>query len=369
MDNSSTKRDAMIARLNAPPSARSLDNLAYVMLGLWVFGEIVFAQSTASAISWAIPVEPLLAIDAVVLGCLVVVLACKKFDFELPGTVGLVCLLFSALMVWNQRGDTHLVFLVLFLLVFKEMDLRKAMRVYAISAFAAFVVAIGISFFVHPEIDAFSLKSAILGRYAFEYSGAIACLLFSILAAVALSSSRESAVRIVLIVACVICAAGAFGLLYARRSAVLMLALAAFLAMDRKKPQSLAGLLSRREARWFIAVFPIALFCLSSDALGMLGIGSTQSAIAVFPSLFGYSALACLGALYVRSILLWGEDEGSAVPWVLFVLFAIYFVFESQPLYLEFNCTLLMLSMGLKRGILSGDEESEQTDVQDGRVY
>lgn len=98
------------------------------------------------------------------------------------------------------------------------------------------------------------------------------------------------------------------------------------------------------------------LFCVANDAPAFLQFTFDRSVYTGFVPLFGYASLFCFGVLYVRAVLLWPEDDGLFIVFAAFVLCSLWLLCEVEPMYLEFNLTLILLGAGVRRGVLDGGD-------------
>lgn len=349
-----------IRALAAPVSPRALETFVGIVLAVWVIGRVVLVHSVIADTNWAIWNEPYPLLLAVVVGCLVAALACKGLDLELPGIVGLCCLLFAVLAVWSKTGDARPIVLTLFLVAAKGMNLARLLRFFGISALAAIATAaLAVAVFsALGKID--DLGGQLPVVRAFSEPSMIACLLFGALCAGFINLKDDMRLRVALFVACLLCAVAAFTLLHARRCGLLMAVLTVCILAESRFRDSLGAFFAKRSTSWLIAALPVALLCLTNDAFSFYAIGDQMSGFALAVPNFGYAAVACFATLYVRAVLLGvGGNRRFAVS-VVFMLYALYLLFEPFPLNLEFDCALLLLCAGLGRGVLSSDSASGQ---------
>lgn len=348
-------KNRKVRALFTPVSAQALEAFVEIVLAFWVIGRVAFVHSAIAGTNWAAWHEPYSFVLAITIGCLIAALACKGLDLELPGIVGLCCLLFAALALWCKNGDAQPLVLALFIVAAKGMNPTRLLRFFGISVFASIVIAaLAVAVFsALGKIDGMDGRPPVVN--AFDEPSMIACLLFGALCAAFINLKDSSHLHVALVIACLLCAAAAFTFLHAKRCGLLIVALAACVLADGRFRDTLYKLFSKRSTSWLVAALPIALLCLANDALSFYAIGERAGGFAIAIPSFGYAVVVCFATLYVRTALLGiGEGRRFAVA-IVFTLYALYLLFEPLPLNLEFNCALLLLSAGLGRGVLSGD--------------
>lgn len=335
-------------RLSAPVSERALETILGATLALWTFGEILFEHSTFAQALWCVANRPVQYVQALVVGCLVAVLASKRFRLGVRDVALMFPLLFFALLVWGKSRDPHTLVLALFAVCVQGIDLRRLARAYATGAMVALVAALALTGWVHSLDSSFSLRNVVFGRYVFGYPGALSCLLFSIVSAACLFVRVRKA-RVGLAVLCVAFAALSAAPLHAKRCGVLFLLLAALIVADVLRGEALARVARRDLTLWVVAVLPAVLFCLVGDMRTLYGAGFELGAYANMTMVWGLGFSAAAALLFARAVLSWRGRDVDPVMIGIICFFSFLLVFEQQPMNLEFNVTLLMLAQGFAR--------------------
>ncbi len=336
-------------RLSAPVSERALETILGVALALWTFGEILFEHSTFAQTFWCVANRPVQYVQALVVGCLVAILAAKRFRLGVREVALMFPLLFFALLVWGKSRDPHTLVLALFAVCAQGMDLRRLARVYAAGAVVTLVAALALTGWVYTRDPAFSLRNVVFGRYVFGYFGALSCLLFSIVSAACLFVRGRKA-RVGLAVLCVAFAALSAVPLHSKRCAVFLLLLAALIAADVWRGEALARVARRDVTLWAVAVLPAVLFCLVGDMRTLYGAGFGLGAYANMTKVWGLGFSAAAALVFARAVLSWRGRDVDPVMVGIVCLFSLLLVFEQMPMNLEFNVTLLLLAQGLAQG-------------------
>jgi len=361
---SSNEQTVTARAFSRPVSAQMLEAFIGAALVFWLVARVVLVHSLISDSNWAVYNQPYSFAVAVVAGCLLAALAYKGLDFELPGIVGVFCLLFGTLAFWSATGDSRPIVLVLFLVAARDMDLVRLLRFFGIGTLVAIVAAaIAVAIFAAlGKLDAPDDQILLIG--AFKEPSMLACLLFGALCCVFINARGNSRICVALVIACLFCSVAAFVLLHAKRCGLLMIVLAACVFVDNRFHDSLNAAFAKRSTNWLIAALPIALFCLSNDIFKLYAIGEQTSGFAVAVPSFGYAITACFIVLYIRAILLGSVSDQRFAFSIVFILYAFYLLLEQYPLNLEFNCSLLLLSLGFRRGVFSSPNDSSNPEKE-----
>ena len=350
--------------LRKPVSDRALETILGVALALWCVGEVLFEHSTFAQTLWCVANRPAQFVQALVVGCLVAILAAKRFRLGVREVALAFPLLFFSLLVWGKTRDAHTLVLALAVICAQGMDLRRLARMYAVGVVCALAVTFAVTGWVYTKDPAFSLKNLVFGRYMFGYFGALSCLVLGFASALSVVVRGRRA-RVALAVACVAFAAVSAVPLHSKRCALFLLLLAAIILVDLRWPERLEAALSSRWARWGVALLPAALFCLVGDMRTLYGAGFGMGAYANMPKVWGLGFSLTVAVLFAISVV--GKPGRTVRPVVLAVavLYALLLVFEQLPMNLEFNFGLMALSLALCPG---EDEPSEADgDAEEGR--
>ena len=245
--------------LRKPVSDRALETILGVALALWCVGEVLFEHSTFAQTLWCVANRPAQFVQALVVGCLVAILAAKRFRLGVREVALVFPLLFFALLVWGKTRDAHTLVLALAVICAQGMDLRRLARMYAVGAVFALVVTFAVTGWVYTKDPAFSLKNLVFGRYVFGYFGALACLVLCIASTLCVVL-RDRRAKAALAVMCMLFAALAAVPLHSKRCALFLLLLAAIIVVDLRWPERLEATFANRWVRWVVALLPIALF-------------------------------------------------------------------------------------------------------------
>lgn len=336
-------------KMSGPISPAALELIVGFTLALWTFCRILFVHSSLASSYWVGTNKPMQYVQAIVLGFLIAAIACKGIDLKPVSIALLFCLFLSSVTLWKMKNNLNPLVLALFLVVSRGMSLRRLARYYIGATIAALAAAMLLTCVMMVRHGEFSLKDALLLRYGFEEQYVMAMAIFSALAAAAVIVRKKRS-RNALMVACVLCAAVAFVPLHAKRMAIFMLALAACVFFGEAKRDDLLRLLSRREVRMALAVLPIVLLCVSNDLAKFYSIDVGRSGYAKLVPTFGYLFTVCLGAMHARAALARPCARGNLIVFLVAALYALLLMFETQPIYLEFNFSLLLFGLALGWG-------------------
>lgn len=342
-------------KLSGPINPAALELIVGLTLALWTFFRIVLVHSSLASSYWVGMHKPMQYVQAIVLGSLITTIACKWSSLKVPSVALLFCLLLSSLTAWRMKDDLAPLALALFLVASRGMSLRRLARYYVAALAAALAAAMLLVCAMRVRHGEFSPKDALLLRYGFEDQYVIAIGIFSALSAAAMIA-RSSRSKRVLVVVCVLCAVVAFVSLHAKRMAIFMLALAACVYFGERRRAELLRLLSRREVRMTLAVLPVVLFCASNDLAKFYSFNAGRSGYTMLAPTFGYLFAACLGVMHARATLARRCLKGNLLVFTVAILYTLLLLFEAQPVYLEFNYSLLLLGLALDWGGQRGAE-------------
>lgn len=330
---------------NEPISNRGVDLLVSCALAIWTFGQIVFVHSTIGTLPFVVSNGIAQFHQALVAGCLVAALASRHLNLKPSGIVALFGGLFATVAVWRKASQPHLIVLLLFAIAAQGMDFRRLVRWYVASALAGILVACGSAVVglmpTNVLLDATDFEVG----YGFATKGVLACLLFSVLVGLALGSRDESAWRRTAI-ACALYVPVALVVLGSTHVAVLTVAFAACAYAGACRRDVVDLVASRQAWRWAVAVFPLVAFCMTLDAPKYFGFPALKGGYSTLVGTYGYGALLCVGVLYVRAVLLVRRAPWSFLALCACVLFSLLLAYNKAGLYLECNCTLLLLAQG-----------------------
>ena len=331
---------------NEPVSDRWVDALVRCALALWTFGQIVFVHSAMGELPWVVDAGIAQLFQACVGGCLVAALACRGFGFRPASVVIMFCALVVAVSVWRKVGDLHLIVLLLFVLVARGMDLRSLFRCYVYSAIAGMLVVCGSSVLGMAATRVFLHVDGYAVSYGFSSDGAFGSILLSVLVGMVLGS-REAPSWHGVVLLSVLSAIVALVVLGSAFVALLAIVFAVCVCVHAHLPDVVHSIAVRPEWHWLVAVAPVVLLCVIADGTKLFKLPATVGAYELGVGLYGYGALVCLLLMYVRSILLLGASGWSFLALCGCVLFSLLLVCEQTPLFMECNCTLLLLSRGM----------------------
>ena len=333
-------------RLSGPISSAALELFVGLTLAFWTFFRVLLVHSSLASSYWVGTNKPMQYVQAIVLGLLIAAVACKELDLKPVGMALLFCLLFSSVSLWRMEGNLNLLVLALFLVASRGMSLRRLARYYIAAVIAAIAAAVLLVCAMKVRHGEFVLKDALLLRYGFENQYVMAVAIFSALAAAAMIV-RKQRLKHMLMVASALCAVVAFVPLHAKRMAIFMIALGACVYLTEIKRDDLLRLLSRREVRVALAALPIALFCVSNDLAEFYSVDLGRSGYARLVPTFGYLFTVCLGVMYARATLARPCLKGNLIVFLVVILYVLLLIIETQPIYLEFNFSLLLLGLAL----------------------
>ena len=357
----------LVAKANEPVSSRWIDGLVSFALVVWTFGQVVFAYSFVAQIPSVAKLDIAQMHQAITAGCLVASLASRGFDLRPRGMALLFLALFATLTVWRIDGDARPIVILLFAVVTRGMNLSRLARRYVVGLLSGTtVVAV---WALLSDTMTFALSStdgAFVPTFGFIDAGVVAALVFSLPPAIALGS-RDARAWIPLSAICVLAAVVEALVLRAAFLGVLLIGFAVVATLYGTRPRRVVPVIRLAWVRWGIALLPIVLFCLCNDGTKFFGFPPLQGGYASLTNTYGFGAYGCIALAYVYSVLLCGCTGRDFLALCACVMFAFGLMTTVLPLYLEFNCTLLLLSQGLAGlGVEVASEEEVAVDVREG---
>lgn len=341
----------LLALGEMPIQKQWVDTMLCVALAVWTFGQIVMVGSTIASLPLVVTYHLGAVHQAVVAGCLIAAFACGSYDFSPRELVILAFGLFGSMTAWRKGGDVHVVALLLFAITIGGIDVRRLARWYVASALAGLLVTMvsqGLGISAHVA----SLQGAkYVSGYGFIEFPSLSYLLFSIVIGIVLVAGELDGMRsAATAVACVVSAGSLYVALHAVRVAAAFMMLGTFVVLRQLRPQLVRAVISSEVTRWFVALLPLLLFCLAFDGSMFYGLTAFEGGYTGLIWSYGYASLICLYFLYARGVLRLGSTSTDQLLLVACVAFALLLMGERLPMYLEFDCALLVLARGLASG-------------------
>ncbi len=387
-------------------------------LFLWTFDSVVFGSTTIAGslgvfgrLMLGPSFQPLVA-------CLLVIVILARGVQTSPR--GFVCLAVVvgvlATSFFYTRSLTQIV-LLLFLLAMRGMRLDVLARCSLVALLLALVIVLVVAQLPSVELHYDAPNGILVSTYGFGHPNSYACLLFAISVAMVFSFELRRTWPFVLVV-CVACGLSAFFLLSCRTVAAIEFVLSVFALAYGLLNRQLDALCSHRFVRMLAAAFPVILaivllvllsafmrgdeFAVTIDRMlgsrmrQAQGLITTHGGITLFGRLVegvsmftaytsaksyvgadsayyhyalidGVASMVCWACIYVRAML----KGDKRTPWAPFVvvalLYSLYFVTETAPTLIAFNCSLLFLSAGVLPE--SECEEAGETERAQAAAY
>lgn len=331
-----------------PVSEHGVDTLLCVALALWTFGQVVMVYSTIASLPVVVSHYLGVVHQAIVAGCLIVAFACRERDLAPRELVVLALGLFGAMTAWRRGSDAHIIVLLLFAITLGNIDIRRLARWYVASALAGLLVTMAFQAFGISAHVATLQGAKFVSGHGFSEFPSLSYLLFSIVVGIVLGAEElETPLSVAAAVVCVVSAGSLFVALHAVRIAAAFMLLGAYLAFQWLQPRLTHAVMSSKAVRWGVALLPLLLFCLSFDASMLYGITAFEGGYSGLIWSYGYASLIGLYLLYARGVLRLGLTGADQLLLVACVAFALLLMGERMPMYLEFDCALLVLARGL----------------------
>ena len=367
-------------------------------LFLWTFDSVVFVSSTIG--------ETLGIVGKLMLGTsfqplvaclLVIVILARGVRTNRAGYAFLAVVVgVLATSFYYTRNMTQIV-LLLFLLAMQGMRLDVFARCSLVALLLALVLVLVISPMPSVELHYDAPNGFLVSTYGFVHPNSFGCLLFAVSTAMVFSFELRRTWPLVLAV-CVSCGLCAYFLLSCRTVLALEIVLAVFVLAYGLWHRQLNAFFAQRWVRVVAAALPVLLaivllvllvafiqgneFVASIDRMvgsrmrQAQGLVSTHGGITLFGrltegvSMFtaytsaksfvgadsayyhfalvdGVASMLCWACIYVRAML----KDDRRMPWAPFIvvalLYSLYFVTETAPTFITFNCSLLFLSAGI----------------------
>lgn len=376
-------------------------------LFLWTFDSVVFISSTLGATLGIVGKVMLGTSFQPLVACLLVIVILVRGVRTSP--VGYVCLAVAvgvlATSFYYTRNMTQVV-LLLFLLAVRGMRLDVLARCSLVALLSGLVLVLVVAMSPSVELHYDAPNGFLVSTYGFIHPNSFGCLLFAISTAMIFAFELRRTWPIVLAV-CVACGLCAFFLLSCRTVLALEIVLSVFVLVYGLWHRQLDTFFAQRWVRAIAAAIPVLLasvllvmlaayiqgneFVASIDSVvgsrmrQAQGLISTHGGITLFGRLMegvsmftaytsaksfvgadsayfhialvdGVASMLCWACIYVRAML----KGDKRTPWAPFIvvalLYSLYFVTETAPTNIAFNCSLLFLSTGI---------HAERTEAQE----
>ena len=370
-------------------------------LFMWTFDSVVFGSST---IVEALGVFGKLMLghhfEPLVAALLMIVILSRGLRMSPEGYVSLaVAVGVFAASFYFTRGMSQIV-LLLFLLAMQGMRVDVLARCSLVALLLAFALVLVVSTRPSADLHFDAPNGFLVSAYGFGHPNSYGCLLFAISVAMVFSFDLRRTWPILLAL-CIGSGLCAFFLLSCRTVAVLEAGLSVFVLAYGIWHRQLDVLCSQRWVRVAAAAFPVFLTIvllillaaflqgnelaaaldrmlgarmgqargLIAEVGGITLFGRQMKGVSMFTSYIttksyvgadsayyhyalvdGVTSMVCWACVYVRAMLK-GDERTPWAPFVVVaVLYSLYFITETAPTLIAFNCSLLFLSAGVNSG-------------------
>lgn len=346
-----------------PVSLRGIETLVGFSLVVWLFGQSVFTYSTIAQV----PSVSLLDISkfhaAIAAGCLVAAIASSSYTFRASVLAGVFVALFATLTIWRIGGDARPIILVLFLIASTGLDTPRLARFYVLGASLGMCLVLVVAAMGISETRFVMVEKVLTSAYGYYRPEALGFTVFGILGALLLGWGK-SLPSIPYVVSCLVGAGICLTALHMGFLALLFLALGGYAVAEQLRPCVVSSVLNTKYARWVVASLPLVLFLMVNDGAKFFKFPFPREGYASVVTTFGYLAPVTLCVAHARYVLLGYASDRGRFHLVLVGLGVLALTCSAYPLFLEFNCALLLYARVL--GTQSSQNDALQGDA-DGR--
>lgn len=340
---------------------RGIETLVGVALAVWVFGQLVFSYSTFSQLYRISLLDISKFHQAIAAGCLIAAVASKSIRLRPAEIVAIFVALFATLTVWRRGGDARPVILLLFLVVSTDLDISRLARFFVAGALAAFVLVLGMAAIGKSATRFAALEGGLTSAYGFDRPETLSFAHLGVLGALPLGWKKQLSWQHY----GVLCLAGALVTLLVLHQpfvAVLMVGLACLVALPALRPEISDAAAQSTIFRWVVALLPVALFFIINDGMKFYNLPFPKGGFVNCVGTYGFLAPALIAGFHARAQIARGDQLPGWIELTLPIPYLLAFVISMNPLFLEFNCTLLLLARGISPTTPDDDASANDTE-------
>lgn len=332
-------------RAGEPLSKKSTETLVCFALIVWVGGQLLFAYSTFGSHPVISRLELSAYHQAIAVGCLTAALAGRTLDLRPLSLAFLFVALFSTLTIWRRGSDVRPILLLLFVLAAQGGDLSRLARSYVLGALGALTVIVLLASIGKLTVNTSMVAGQLTSAYGFRNPARLSYLLLGILGSIALGWGKVADRPFVAL--CALVSSACFFVLHDGFVAVLALALGGCVLLADIRPALVFDIMDKQWVRWVVALLPLLLLGILNDGVKFYELPFPKGGYRSIVGTYGYLAPLCLVLPYVIAVFRLDHTREDFLRLALCTIAALAFIGSSLPVYLEYNCTLLILTLSM----------------------
>ena len=348
-------------RAEEPMTQRGIEILVGVALAVWVFGQLVFSYSTFAQVYRISLMDISKFHQAIAAGCLIAAVASKNIRLRPAEIVAIFVALFATLTVWRRGGDTRPVILLLFLIVSTDLDLSRLARFFVAGAILAFILVLGVAAIGRSATRFAITEGSLTSAYGFDRPETLAFALLGTLGALPLGWKKQLSWTHFYVL-CLVGAVTTLLVLHQLSVTVLMVGLACIVALPALRPTLPEAATQSTLFRWAMALLPVALFFIINDGAKFYNLPFPKGGFTNCVGAYGFLVPALIAGLHVRTLITHDDQHPEWLEMALPIPYMLAFIVSINPLFLEFNCTLLLLARGVSPSAADDDAAADDSE-------